>query len=336
MPARTYKSFRYKANTTWSSARRGTLTTAGRPNIVVGSPPEFKREGDVWAPEELLVGSLNTCMMLTFLTLAQARGLSPIRFESEAEGLLENVEGKYRITEVTVRPRVVVESDTPTRACAQDHGRRRGSLLHFKFDCVQGEARARVCRRSCKRVKGVSRCRSGDGYREMEWNSRGERRVYWPMVLVHIIYALWLALVVYLSVSAIGAKGEPQAHLGQSLGLLFAIVAAFALPHLPFFSFVNFAPANAVASTIGFALCVAGMAFDRADVRKCQGIGQEGDSLLGATLQIRSLHHERHRDEREERNRRYAKNCEFSELARVHGTLFRRPSIQCAVASPVP
>ena len=111
MPARTYKSFRYKANTSWSSARRGTLAAAGRPNIIVGSPPEFKGEGGVWAPEELLVGSLNTCMMLTFLTLAQARGLTPVAYESEAEGVLENVEGKYRITEITVRPRVVVASD---------------------------------------------------------------------------------------------------------------------------------------------------------------------------------------------------------------------------------
>ena len=107
----TYKSFRYKANTSWSSGRRGTLAAAGKPNIVVGSPPEFKGERDVWAPEELLVGSLNTCMMLTFLTLAQARGLTPVGYESEAEGLLENVEGKYRITEVTVRPRVVLASD---------------------------------------------------------------------------------------------------------------------------------------------------------------------------------------------------------------------------------
>ncbi|MGC2316851.1 MAG: hypothetical protein WA615_10185 [Bradyrhizobium sp.] len=53
------------------------LSAAGRPNIVVGSPPEFKGEPDIWAPEELLVGSLNTCMMLTFLTLAQAQGLTP-------------------------------------------------------------------------------------------------------------------------------------------------------------------------------------------------------------------------------------------------------------------
>jgi len=38
-----------------------------------GQPPEFKGEPGNWSPEELLVGSLNTCIMLTFLTLAQAR-----------------------------------------------------------------------------------------------------------------------------------------------------------------------------------------------------------------------------------------------------------------------
>jgi organic hydroperoxide reductase OsmC/OhrA len=50
-------------------------------------------------------------MMLTFLTLAQARGLTPVRYESEAEGLLECVEGKYHITEVTVRPRVTLKCE---------------------------------------------------------------------------------------------------------------------------------------------------------------------------------------------------------------------------------
>ena len=107
MAAKTaFKSFRYKANTAWSSARRGTLSALGKPNIVVGSPPEFKGEPDIWAPEELLVGSVNTCMMLTFLTFAQAEGLTPVAYQSEAEGLLENIDGKYRITEVAVRPRV--------------------------------------------------------------------------------------------------------------------------------------------------------------------------------------------------------------------------------------
>ena len=105
---RAYKSFRYKAKTDWTSARRGTLSASGKSHIVVGRPPEFKGQPDVWSPEELLVGSVNTCLMLTFLTLAQAKSLVPVGYESEAEGLLENVEGKYRITEVAVRPRVTL------------------------------------------------------------------------------------------------------------------------------------------------------------------------------------------------------------------------------------
>jgi organic hydroperoxide reductase OsmC/OhrA len=110
-PKRKYKSFHYKARTTWSSARRGILVTVGRPSIVVGSPPEFKGEPDNWAPEELLIGSLNTCMMLTFLTLAETQGLTPVAYAGEAEGLLENVEGKYQITKVTVRPLVTLKSE---------------------------------------------------------------------------------------------------------------------------------------------------------------------------------------------------------------------------------
>jgi organic hydroperoxide reductase OsmC/OhrA len=108
---RAFKAFRYRSKTTWSSARRGLLSAAKKPNIVVGSPPEFEGEPDIWAPEELLVGSVNTCMMLTFLALANARGLTPAGYESEAEGLLENVEGKYRITEVTVRPHIFIRAE---------------------------------------------------------------------------------------------------------------------------------------------------------------------------------------------------------------------------------
>lgn len=105
-----YKSFHYTTRTTWTTARRGILSSSGKPDIVVGSPPEFRGEPDNWAPEELLVASLNTCMMLTFLTLAHARGVSPVGYDSEADGLLENMDGKYRITAVAVRPRITVKS----------------------------------------------------------------------------------------------------------------------------------------------------------------------------------------------------------------------------------
>jgi len=62
-------------------------------------------------------------------------------------------------------------------------------------------------------------------------------------------------------VSARGIKQDTQPHLGQSLGLLFAIIAAFLLPHLAVFNFVNFAPLNLMMSIIGVVVCLTGMVF---------------------------------------------------------------------------
>jgi organic hydroperoxide reductase OsmC/OhrA len=106
-----HKSYRYKARTSWSGERRGAMSAAGRPDIPVGSPPEFRGDGKSWAPEELLLGSVNTCILLTFLTLIQGRGVTLVAYDSDAEGLLEHKEGAHQMTEVTVRPHVTVASE---------------------------------------------------------------------------------------------------------------------------------------------------------------------------------------------------------------------------------
>jgi organic hydroperoxide reductase OsmC/OhrA len=105
-----YKSFRFKNSLAWSGGRRGRASAPGKPEMDVGSPPEFKGEPGLWSPEELLVGALNGCLMLTFVAMAQAKGLQFVAYESAAEGLLENADGKYRITEVSVQPSLVVKS----------------------------------------------------------------------------------------------------------------------------------------------------------------------------------------------------------------------------------
>lgn len=119
MAATTHKSFQFKARTVWSGKRRGALSAVGRPDVTVGSPPEFSGDPDVWAPEELLIGSLNTCTLLTFLTLIRGRGVTVVAYESEAEGLFEHVERSFRLTKATLRPRVTVKSEAeigPARA----------------------------------------------------------------------------------------------------------------------------------------------------------------------------------------------------------------------------
>jgi protein-S-isoprenylcysteine O-methyltransferase len=82
-----------------------------------------------------------------------------------------------------------------------------------------------------------------------------------PAIFIWLIYALWFILVVYLMVAAIGAKQDTQEHALQSVGLLLAIIAAFLLPYLPIFHFVNFAPVNPALSSVGVILTIAGMAF---------------------------------------------------------------------------
>jgi organic hydroperoxide reductase OsmC/OhrA len=107
---RAYKSFRYQNRLVWTKNRRGFSVLPGKPEIELGSPPEFKGEAGVWSPEELLVAALNGCIMLTFISMAQAKQLEFLAYESSAEGALENLDGKYRITEVTVSPSLTLKS----------------------------------------------------------------------------------------------------------------------------------------------------------------------------------------------------------------------------------
>lgn len=113
---KTYKSFQYSNNLVWDTARRGRTSAPGKPDIEIGSPPEFKGEPGVWAPEEMLVAALNACMMLTFVSFAQSKKLEFVAYESAAEGLLANVDGKYRIVEISVRPTLVLKSETDMEA----------------------------------------------------------------------------------------------------------------------------------------------------------------------------------------------------------------------------
>jgi organic hydroperoxide reductase OsmC/OhrA len=105
-----FKTFRYSASLAWTGRRNGTASAAGKPDISVGSPPDFRGEEGVWSPEHLFVSSLSTCLMLTFLAMAERRAIEVAAYTSTAEALLENVDGKYQVTAVTVRPQITFKS----------------------------------------------------------------------------------------------------------------------------------------------------------------------------------------------------------------------------------
>ena len=110
-PKKAYKVFRYQTNVLWKSGRRAVISSAGKPAIEVSSPPEFKGEAGFWTPEDMFVASINLCTLMTFVAFAQRQELDFVSYESAAEGVIENVEGKYRFTEVVVQPHVTVRSE---------------------------------------------------------------------------------------------------------------------------------------------------------------------------------------------------------------------------------
>lgn len=114
-PKKVYKTYRFRSAISMTAARRGIMTNDDHPQVEIGSPPEFKGAPDVWCPEELLIGAVNTCLMLTFLAYAQHRHVEITGCESSAEGTVENVDGKYQVTRIVVKPVISLnkQGDTP-------------------------------------------------------------------------------------------------------------------------------------------------------------------------------------------------------------------------------
>lgn len=105
------KVYLYQTTVKWTEQRKGTISCAGKPDVAVATPPEFKGHEGIWSPEDLFVASANVCLMTTFLAVAERAGLAFISYESTAEGRLELVEGKFQFTAITIKPTIALESD---------------------------------------------------------------------------------------------------------------------------------------------------------------------------------------------------------------------------------
>jgi organic hydroperoxide reductase OsmC/OhrA len=102
----------YEVAVSWNADRKGTLSAAGLDNLEVATPPQFPKgmEG-LWSPEHLFVASVNSCLMTTFLAIADNSKLEFVNFESNASGRLELVDGKYMMSEVTLSPVLTIASE---------------------------------------------------------------------------------------------------------------------------------------------------------------------------------------------------------------------------------
>lgn len=101
------KEFSFTTSVDWVEGKVGNLKAPGKPDVDFSSPPEFKGIPGMWTPEEMFVGAIEMCQLLTFLALAKKNGVTIRLYESKATGKLEFIDGYYRFTEVLITPRIV-------------------------------------------------------------------------------------------------------------------------------------------------------------------------------------------------------------------------------------
>jgi len=102
----------YETSMVWSEGRKGKVEVPGLPPLELASPPEFGGPGATWTPEHAFVTAANSCILLTFVAIAEFSKLAFQSLSARATGKLEKVEGEgLRFTSVEVTLRVGVESE---------------------------------------------------------------------------------------------------------------------------------------------------------------------------------------------------------------------------------
>ena len=80
---------------------------------------EFDGPGDKWSPEDLLVASVASCLILTFRAIATASKLEWSELSCEVEGVLEMVDRKTQFTEIYINASLVIKSQEDEEKAAQ-------------------------------------------------------------------------------------------------------------------------------------------------------------------------------------------------------------------------
>ena len=104
----------YNVDVSWSKERKGIMCSPELNKdvnccIEVATPPEFpKGIPGIWSPEHLFTAAVNSCLMTTFLSIAENSKLEFKKFSCKSKGKMEQVDGKFLMTEIILEPTVVI------------------------------------------------------------------------------------------------------------------------------------------------------------------------------------------------------------------------------------
>jgi organic hydroperoxide reductase OsmC/OhrA len=79
--------------------------------VRMSSDPAFRGDPDLLNPEQLLLAAASSCQMLSFLAIAGRARIDVVSYIDDAEALMPEDDKPVRITEIVLRPRIVIAGD---------------------------------------------------------------------------------------------------------------------------------------------------------------------------------------------------------------------------------
>lgn len=119
----------YRATISWagetrdydSYSREYTVAIPGKPKFRASADAAFKGDARLYNPEDMLVVSLATCHMLSYLAICARIGIVVVGYEDSAEGVMAIKDRRMRFTEVVLHPRVTLASGADMERAAAAH-----------------------------------------------------------------------------------------------------------------------------------------------------------------------------------------------------------------------
>jgi organic hydroperoxide reductase OsmC/OhrA len=121
----------YHATVVWDAAggagttsykgysRDHVLGAEGKPDLLGSADPAFRGDPKRYNPEDLLVASLSSCHLLSYLYVCAMNGVVVTRYRDEAEGVMHtDADGSGRFERVILRPHVTIASGDVEKARA--------------------------------------------------------------------------------------------------------------------------------------------------------------------------------------------------------------------------
>jgi organic hydroperoxide reductase OsmC/OhrA len=94
-------------NTVYQNSDKPAKTTmSGISEAEIGPPPEYGGSPNSLNPEEMLVASVNSCIMLVFFHFVDKSEIDVLSYHSDAEGKVEKTKNGLRFTNVQVEAKV--------------------------------------------------------------------------------------------------------------------------------------------------------------------------------------------------------------------------------------